>query len=272
MSEVTAPQSPLRDRLTAAWPHVIRWGGAILGALIIFGALVAFKGANPVEVYADMWTSTFARPRSLTEIFVRMAPIALAALAVVVPAKAGMINVGGEGQILLGAIAAAGIALLTDQSMPGTVVVALMVVAGMLAGAAWAGIAGLLRIAFNVNEAVTTLLLNFIALDLLLFLIYQPWRESAAAQPATRELAGAAKLPTLWATGVHVGIVFAVVAVAVLGWLLARTRWGFRLTVVGGNSEAARRSAMPVTALLLSALLVGGALAGLAGMIEFAGV
>jgi len=271
MSEAVI-QSPVRSRLIAAWPYVIRWAGAILGALVIFGALVAFKGANPLEVYADMWHSTFARPRSLTEIAIRMAPIVLAALAVVVPAKAGMINVGGEGQILLGAIAAAGVALAVDQTLPGTVTVALMLIAAMVAGAAWAGIAGLLRIGFNVNEAVTTLLLNFVALDLLLFLIYQPWRESAAAQPATRELAGAAKLPTIGATGVHVGLVFAVIAVIALGWFLAKTRWGFRLQVVGGNAEAARRSAMPVTWLLLSALLVGGALAGLAGMIEFAGV
>lgn len=274
MSDASVPASApgaARARLASAWPHIARWGAAILGALIIFGALVAFKGANPLEVYADMWTSTFARPRSMTEIFVRMAPITLAALAVVVPARAGMINVGGEGQVLLGAIAAAGTALLIDQHAPGMVTIVLMMVAGMVAGAAWAGIAGLLRIGFNVNEAVTTLLLNFIALDLLLFLIYQPWRESAAAQPATRELDAAAKLPTIGATGVHFGIVIALVAVVVLWWLLAKTRWGFRLQVVGGNAEAARRSALPVTGLLLSALLVGGALAGLAGMVEFSG-
>src|SRR5690606_32343464 len=110
-------------------------------------------------------------------------PITLAALAVVVPARAGMINVGGEGQVILGGIAAAGTALLLDQVLPGAVVVVAMLVAAIIAGALWAGIAGLLRIGFNVNEAVTTLLLNFVALDLMLFLIYQPWRESAAAQP-----------------------------------------------------------------------------------------
>lgn len=258
--------------LRAVWPHAWRWFAAILGALVIFSVLVWSKGANPVEMYADMWTSTFARSRSVTEIFIRLAPIALAALAVVVPARAGMINVGGEGQVLLGGIAAAGVALATDQSLPGGAVMALMVIAALAAGAVWAGLAGLLRIVFNVNEAVTTLLLNFVALDLLLFLIYQPWRESAAAQPATRELATAAKLPTLGTTGVHIGIVFAVVAVVVLWWALSRTRWGFQLQVVGGNAEAARRAALPVTALVLSALLVGGAVAGLAGMIEFSAI
>ncbi len=270
----TSPDWSTRARTAAnsVWPHAARWGAAIIGALLIFSAIVAFRGANPIDMYADMWQSTFARPRSVTEIFVRMAPIVLAALAVVVPARAGMINVGGEGQLILGAIAAAGVALVTDQTLPGEAVMTLMVLAAVVAGALWAGIAAMLRIVFNVNEAVTTLLLNFIALDLLLFLIYQPWRESAAAQPATRELNASAKLPLLGSTGVHIGIVFAVVAVVVVWWVLAKTRWGFLLQVVGGNPEAARRSALPVTALLLSGLLVGGALAGLAGMIEFSAI
>ncbi|PKQ25660.1 MAG: ABC transporter permease [Actinobacteria bacterium HGW-Actinobacteria-4] len=265
-------QSKLARAGLRALPHVGRWAAAIAGALLIFSILVSFKGANPIDVFGDMWTSTFSRSRSIGEIFIRMAPLALAALAVVVPARAGMINVGGEGQVIVGAVAAAGVGLATDQVLPGGVVLLLMAIAAILAGALWAGIAALLRLVFNVNEAVTTLLLNFVSLDLLLFLIYQPWRESPTQQPATRQLATEAQLPTLAATGVHVGIVVAVIAAVVLALALGRTRWGFRLAVVGGNPEAARRAGMPVTVLLLSALLVGGALAGLAGMIEFAGV
>jgi len=261
-----------RGRWVRAGKVALRWVLAILGAMVIFSILISFQGASPLDVFHDMWVSTFQRPRSLTEIFIRMAPIALAALAVVVPARAGMMNVGGEGQVIVGAVGAAGVGLATDQSLPGGIVMALMAAGAILAGAAWAGIAALLRIVFNVNEAVTTLLLNFVALDLLLFLIYQPWRESATAQPSTREVATSAQLPTLGSTGVTVGIVIAVGAAVVLAWALARTRWGFRLGVVGGNAEAARRAAMPVTALLLSALLVGGALAGLAGWIELTAV
>ena len=143
----------------------------------------------------------------------------------------------------------------------------------MLAGALWAGIAAGLRLVAGVNEAISTLLLNFVALDLLLFLIYQPWRESSTAQPATRELADAAKLPVLTAgSRVHVGIVFALVLVVLVQVALTRTRWGFRISVAGGNAEAARRAGMNVAILVLSALMVGGALAGLAGMIQFSGV
>ncbi len=271
-----APPAPAESQRTAQALRfakgLLRWVLAILGAMVIFSILISFQGANPLEVFVDMWASTFQRPRSLTEIVIRMAPITLAALAVVLPARAGMMNVGGEGQVIVGAVGAAGVGLAFDQTLPGSVVMVMMAAGAVLAGAAWAGIAAALRLLFNVNEAVTTLLLNFVALDLLLFLIYQPWRESPTAQPSSREVAIGAQLPTLGTTGITVGIVVALLATVALGWALARTRWGFRLGVVGGNAEAARRAALPVTALLLSALLVGGALAGLAGWIELSAV
>lgn len=263
---------PFSTRARVALPLVLRWVAAIAGALIIFSGLIILRGANPLEVFPDMWTSTFARQRSLAQIIILMSPLVLAALAVVIPARAGMSNVGGEGQVLLGAIAACGIGLAFGDTLPGGTVLVLMTIAAMMAGAVWAAIAGVLRLAFQVNEAVSTLLLNFVALDLLLFLIYQPWRESTAGQPTTKELADGAQLPIIPGSQIHIGIILAVVATALVFVLLSYTRWGFRLSVVGGNAEAARRAGMPVPALLFSALLVGGALAGLAGMIEFSGV
>lgn len=256
----------------AALPAIGRWAAALTGALLIFSALIMLRGADPLTVFPDLIVSTFTHPRPVSEIFITMAPLVLAALAVVVPARAGMANVGGEGQVMLGAIAACGVGLWLDTSMPGTVVLVLMVLAGMLAGAAWAGIAGLLRLVFKVNEAVSTLLLNFVAIDLLSFLIYQSWRESNAGQPTTRELDPGARLPLIPGTEVTIGVVIAVLATLIVFLLLSYTRWGFRLSVVGGNPEAARRAGMPVAILLLSALLVGGALAGLAGVVEFAGI
>ena len=184
-----------------------------------------------------------------------------------------MLNVGGEGQIIVGAVAAAGVALATDENLSGPVVLLLMLFAAMLAGAAWAGIAGVLRLTVKVNEAVTTLLLNFIALDLMLALIYDPWKDkSGFGQPSSRPLAETARLPLFVPTSaLNVGIVIALVALAAVWFLMRHTAWGFRLRVVGGNPEAARRAGMRVGVLLLSAMLVGGALAGLAGLVHFAG-
>jgi general nucleoside transport system permease protein len=206
-------------------------------------------------------------------VLVRAAILLLAALAVAVPARAGLLNVGGEGQIVLGAVAAAGVGLVTDQRLPGGVVLVLMIVAAMAAGAAWAGIAAVLRLTVKVNEAISTLLLNFVAIDIMLGLIYDPWKDASGfGQPSSRPLAEAARLP-LFATGgtVNAGIVLALLALGAVWWAMRYTAWGFRLRVVGGNPEAARRAGMRVGPLLLSAMLVGGALAGLAGLVHFAG-
>lgn len=265
-----APSGP--TRLRRALPVVVRWVGALAVALIVFSVLIAIKGANPVTTLSDMLTTTFQRQRSVEQILIQMAPLVLGALAVAVPARAGLTNVGGEGQIIIGAVAACGTFLFLGDTAPGGLILVAMVVASMVAGALWAGLAAVLRLASGVNEAISTLLLNFVALDVLLFLIYQPWRENPVGQPSTRELVDTAKLPVLAGTKVHVGIVIAVVMVVVVHYVLNRTRWGFKISVAGGNSEAARRSGLRVPGLILSALMIGGALAGLAGMIHFAGV
>jgi simple sugar transport system permease protein len=244
---------------------------AYAAALVLFGAFVITKGANPLEVYGDMWRS-LADGTSLGEVLVKASPLMLAALAVAVPARAGLVNVGGEGQVVMGAIGAAGVMLALDGTLPGTATIALMMLAAAVAGAVWAGIAGVLRLTVKVNEAITTLLLNYVAIDLMLYLIYQPWKDpNGSGQPATRALAAAARLPLVGTSRVHTGIFVAVIATALIWALFRYTTWGFRLRVVGGNPEAARRAGLPVSRLLLSAMLVGGALAGLGGMVHFAG-
>lgn len=250
-----------------------RWIAAIAGALVIFSILLISKGADPMTVLGDAILSIVGQPLALQEIVIKAAPFALATLAVVVPARAGLVNVGGEGQVLMGAVAAAGVGLALDNSAPGWLVLILAMLAGAAAGAAWAGLAALLRLFVSVNEAISTLLLNFVALDLLFFLIYEPWKDpNGSGQPATRELADAAQLPLLNGTIINVGV-FLAIAAAITVWAVFRyTTWGFRLAVVGGNSEAGRRAGMPVSRLILIAMLAGGALAGLAGFVHFAGV
>ena len=226
---------------------------AYAAALTLFGAFVLTKGANPMEMYADMWRS-LADTTSFGEVLVKAAPLVLAALAVAIPARAGLVNVGGEGQVVVGAVAAAGVALALDASLAGGSMIVVMMLAAAAAGALWAGIAGLLRLTVRVNEAITTLLLNYIAIDLMLYLIYQPWKDpNGSGQPATRSLAEAARLPLIGTSRVHTGVFIAVAATAVIWALFRYTTWGFRLRVVGGNPEAARRAGLPVAKLLMSA-------------------
>ncbi|MBL7490144.1 ABC transporter permease [Frankia sp. AgB1.9] len=265
--------APAESRLAGVGRATGRWALALAGAIAIFTVLLLAKGANPASVYSNVWTSTFTNSQSIEQIFIKAAPLLLGALAVVVPARAGLVNVGGEGQIVIGAVAAGGIGISLGDKLSGGLAMLLMAVAAMLAGAAWAGLAAVLRLTVGINEAVSTLLLNYIALDVLLYLIYSPWKDPhGTGQPTTAELADTAKLPYLGTTSVHIGIVFALIATVVVWALLRYTTWGFRLRVIGGNPEAARRAGLPVAMLLLSAMLVGGALAGLGGMVHYAGV
>ena len=249
-----------------------RWVCALAAALVIFSAFIFANGIDPLSVFGTIWTSVLTDPRQIERILVRATPFALAALAVVVPGRAGLVNVGGEGQVIVGAVAAAGTGMWIGPDATPAMAVTSMVLAAMLAGGAWAGIAAALRIVGNVNEAVTTVLLNFVALYLMLFLILGSWRDPAAMGQATSpEIGAGARLPLLGTSGVHVGIVIAVVAALVIWFAFTRTTWGFHLTVVGGNPDAARRAGLPVATLLLSALVLGGVLAGLAGYVHLAG-
>ncbi|MEZ5143278.1 MAG: ABC transporter permease [Acidimicrobiales bacterium] len=244
---------------------------AVVGALALFGLITALKGVNPFTAYADMFGSTFSSPSKIGEIFVRGTPIILAALAVAIPARAGLVNVGGEGQLVIGGVAAAGVALALPD-LPGSVLLVLMIVAAMVAGALWAAVAALLRLWVNINESVTTLLMNYIAVDVMLFLIYDPWKDKAGSgQPATPALPVGARLSLLGSSRVHIGIIIALVITVIVALVLSRTSWGFRLGVVGGNAEAARRAGLRVGLLLVTAMAVGGALAGLGGLTQLAG-
>jgi simple sugar transport system permease protein len=155
---------------------------------------------------------------------------------------------------------------------PGGVTLVLLCVAGAVGGALWAGIAAVLRLWVGISEAVTTLLLNYVALNVMFFLIYDPWKDPhGSGQPATAPLPVAQRFPLIGTTKVHQGVLLAVVAAAGVWFLLARTRLGFQLRVVGGNAEAAKRAGLPVAKLLLGAMLLGGALAGLGGVAHLAG-
>jgi simple sugar transport system permease protein len=202
----------------------------------------------------------------------KAAPFILAGLAVAVPAKAGLVNIGGEGQIVIGATAAGGVALALGDRATGISSLLLMALAAAGAGAAWAGLAAVLKLAGNVNEAISTLLLNYVGADLLSYFVYGPWRDAAGnGQPAARPLPGPDRLPHLGSYS-HIGILIAVIAAVVVAFALTRTSWGFALRCVGGNPVAARRAGLSVGLLLLTAMLVGGALAGLAGMVQFTGL
>jgi len=250
----------------------LRTLGSVAGAFLVFGLLLVANGTDVIEAYQAMWNSVTRDANSFGDVLVRMTPYLFAALAVVVPARAGLFNIGGEGQLLIGAIGAVAMANAVEPSLSRTPTLVLMAVGAMAAAAAWAGLAVALRHTTGTNETISTLLSNYLAFLLMGWLVFGRWKDPGATGfPRSRILNADERLPLLWGR-VHIGIIVAVVT-AMLVWAILRwTPWGFRLGVLGGNPEAARRAGLRSGRLAASALMVGGALAGLGGMLQVTGV
>jgi simple sugar transport system permease protein len=202
----------------------------------------------------------------------RSVPFILAALAVALPARAGLINVGGEGQIFIGAVFGAATVKIVGEGLPMPVMLPMVLIFGALGGAVWVGIAAFLKAYFNVNETIATLLLNYVALYVLSYMVNGALKDPDSYGFAIgRMLPDSALLPQLGISTLSIGIVLAILVTIAVWLLMDRSRWGFRAKVVGGNPEAARRGGIAVNRTVVTALLLGGAIAGFAGVVELCG-
>jgi general nucleoside transport system permease protein len=250
---------------------------ARLGALLVLGLasfalLLLLFGRNPLRAYADIFASTLGTAYGFSETLVKVTPLLLTALAAAVPSRIWLINVGGEGQLFVGALCATWAALhLADW--PRAPLLGLMALLGFAGGGAWAAIAGLLRARGWASETISTLLLNYVAILLVQYVVFGPWRDPEGVNyPQTAAFADAAILPAWPGSRVHAGLLAGLVAVVAFAFVVSRTRWGLEMRAVGGNVEAARRLGLPVNRYVIVLMLVGGGLAGLAGMAEVSGI
>ncbi len=251
---------------------------SVLAALIVGAVFLAVTGNNPGEAYGKMLDAAFGSTRGLSETLISATPLILTGVAAAVAFRMLVWNIGAEGQLLAGAIVAAGVALALGDGMPAVLAVLAVLVAGALGGAVWAGIAAVPRVYLGTNEIITTLMLNFIALNLMNYLVlgsFSPWRDPESTQfPQGRPIPDAARLPEI--TGalgrLDYGIVIAM-ALAVAAWfLIEKTRWGFEVRVVGDSPPTARYAGIGVPRKVLGVFLLSGAFAGLAGALLVAGV
>lgn len=246
--------------------------GALAAAMVVFGLFMAVLGHDPLEVYALIYRGAFASAFSWQNTLARAAPLILTALCVAVPAQAGLMVIGGEGALVLGGLAAAVTGHLLAGAPPVGIKLA-MAAAAMIAGGLWIALAGALRQYRGVNETISSLLLTYIAIALFNHLVEGPLRDpSSLNKPSTAPIGDAAMLGQLPGLDVHWGLGLGVIACAAMHVLVKHTTHGFALRVVGGNARAARLAGLPVGALVLVACLLGGAAAGLAGMVEVAAV
>jgi ABC-type uncharacterized transport system permease subunit len=251
---------------------VTRFLALLALALAVFAAVLLVFGKNPVKAYLDIFASTLGSTYGFSETLVKMIPLILTAVAVAVPSKIWLINVGGEGQLFIGALSATWAAL-NLAFLPGWVLLSVMGLLGWLGGGLYAAIAGVLRAKGWVSETISTLLMNYVAILLVSFFVFGPWRDPEGVNyPQTAQFVDGAILPSFGGTRVHLGLVFALVAVIVFAFVLARTRWGLELRAIGGNQEAARRTGVPVARYVVVLMFIGGGLAGLAGMAEVSAI
>jgi len=247
--------------------------GAIVLALVITAGLILLAGKNPVTAYGALLRGAFGSLDRLAFALNKSTPYIITGVGVALCFRAKVINIGGEGQIALGGIAASFVVLMAPASLPAPLLLSLAMLAGAAAGALWALLAAFVFIKRNVHEVLCTLLLNFVGVLLVSEVLHAPLGEEGAGFPQSPLFPRAGWLPGLIAgTDLHIGILFAVAA-AVLGHvLLWRTTFGFRLRILGASRPAAAYvglSAARSTALVMA---IAGALAGLAGGIEVSGV
>jgi ABC-type uncharacterized transport system permease subunit len=250
----------------------LREGGkyavAVLVAAVAGAILVAVMRGDVLGAYRTFLWSSLGTAGGVAQTLNKMCPLLLGGLAVGLAMRAGYFNIGVDGQIYAGAIAATGLALALDGVVSPLLVVAFLVV-GVLGGAAFAAIPAALRGWWSVNEIFVTVMLNFVAAFVTEYLTTGPWNDVMAGEAITRLIPDAAKLPMLSVrTGAHTGIFLALVMVVVVWILLERTRWGFEVRALGDNARAARVAGVGTAWVTAAVLVASGALAGLAGAIE----
>jgi ABC-type uncharacterized transport system permease subunit len=256
--------------------------GAVLIALIAGGVMITIAGGDPVRSYVHIFNAAFGSVGVLSDTLVKATPLILTGLACAIAFRMRLWNIGAEGQFLMGAWGASAVILLPllPAGTPGPVLIPAMMVAGAVAGALWALIPGILRARLGVNEIITSLMLNYVALFWVQFWVFGPWSEGGFQQ--TRAFPPEAWLPRLTDVSsavpafsgltVHLGLVFGLVAAAILWLVLERGRWGYEISLVGDSPPAARYAGINISRTIILVFLVSGALAGLAGMSEVGGV
>ena len=264
------------------WLSPLATVAAVAVALVISGIIIAAVGGDPVRSYLHILNAAFGSIGVLSDTLVKATPLLLTGLACALAFRMRLWNIGAEGQFLLGAWGASAVVLapLLPPGTPAIIVIPAMMLAGAAAGAVWGLIPGVLKARLGVNEIITTLMLNYVALFWIQFWVFGPWSEGGFQQ--TRPFPPEALLPRLTdfsssvpafaGLTVHLGLVFGIVAAGIVWVVVERSRWGYEIRLIGDSPKAARYAGIDIKRNIIVVFAISGALAGLAGMSEVSGV
>jgi general nucleoside transport system permease protein len=245
---------------------------SIILAFIASAIFLSLSGYDPGRVFFLMWRSSFGSSYALSETVVKMIPLLLCSLGVSIAFRMKLWNIGAEGQFHAGALGATWFAL-SFPNMPGLILLPLMFMAGFACGALWALLVAIPKALLDVNETITSLMLNYVAILLMSYYVYGPWRDPEGFNfPLTARFSDAAILPTLFGTRIHFGIVFGLIAALLVYLLFRYSKWGYTVRVIGESPSAARYAGMNIMRNILLVMIVSGGLSGIAGMAEVSGL
>src|SRR5258708_2527282 len=246
---------------------------ALLMAALLFALFLLAIGKSPIDFVDYVWRGGFGTAFSFQNTLQRSAPLILTALAVAIPARIGLIMIGGEGALVLGGFVAAAVAIPMIGVAPPILTLPIMVAFAMIVGAVWVGLAGFLRYARGVNETISSLLLTYIGIPIMNFFFEAALRDvSNSNMLSTKTLGDAYMIGKIPGTDVHWGFAVGILLCIALYFFLERTTFGFAARVTGGNFRAALAQGLPVGRLIVACSAIAGACAGLAGFFEVAAI
>jgi len=265
----------MRDRLYSTLDALLPVF-ATVAALLVGGLLLLVLRVNPIEAYGALFKGAFGSWNAFAETLVKAVPLLLVGLGICIAYRGSVTNIGGEGQMIIGGLLATWLGL-SFTNLPGWAMILLAILAGIVGGAVWGGIPGILKAYFNVNEILSTVMMNAIAVQIMNYLLRGPMLDPEQAKlnsqiPQTARLVSAYQLPRLVPTRLHLGLLIAILLAVLVYILLWRTTLGYRIRAVGQNQPASKYGGIDVKKHMVLALLFSGAFAGLAGMMQVYGV
>ncbi len=278
-----APTADTETRASRRWrierrletPWYLEVGGIAAGlamAVLTSAVLIAAAGSDVIESFRALYRGAFGTQSAAIETLVQATPLVFTGLAAAFAFRAKVWNIGGEGQLFAGAMGAYWASLLLDESLPGIILIPVCFAMAMLLGAGWAGIAAVLRTRFGVNEIITTVMLNFIVLNVLNFLLNGAWQDPASFYAQTDRMSDSFALPQLLSTGrLHLGFAIALLTAALVWFILARTSFGYEVRSIGANPRVASYGGIVSNRIIIATLLISGGIAGMAGASELLG-
>ena len=252
--------------------YLLRQIWAVLIALFVGSGLILIAGVSPITAYVELFKGAFLDYWGLAGTLVKTSPILLAGLAVILPLRAGLLNIGAEGQIYMGGLFSAMAALLLPE-MSALILVPICVLAGALGGGLWGLIPGYLKAYHGMNEVILTILLNFIAINIVSYVAGGPMMQEGAPYPYSEEIRQELWLPWIMnGTDAHAGVIVGVALAMVMFFVLKYSTIGFALDTIGKNATAAQYAGVPVKPYIVGVMFAAGALGGLAGTFEVLGL